>query len=227
MDENKIENEKTENTEEVLTAKETPESKAEAEKTEETDNQENLESPEDNAEPTIEDNGRSSESHASSLEDGQVASDEGEAKLAAAEARIAELEKERLYKQAEFDNYRKRIIKEKADLILNGGRKVLEAMLPVIDDLERALAHMESAEDVEAVKEGVDLIYKKFLKVMEAQGVTQMKTEGADFNTDFHEAVTQFPAPTPELKGKVIDCTEKGYMLNDTVLRFAKVVVGI
>ena len=150
-----------------------------------------------------------------------------EDKLALAEARIAELEKERLYKQAEFDNFRKRIIKEKAELILNGGRKVLEAMLPVIDDLERALQHMEKAEDVEAVKEGVDLIYKKFLKVMEAQGVTQMKTEGADFNTDFHEAVTQFPAPSDELKGKVIDCTEKGYMLNDTVLRFAKVVVGI
>ncbi len=150
-----------------------------------------------------------------------------EDKLALAEARIAELEKERLYKQAEFDNFRKRIIKEKAELILNGGRKVLEAMLPVIDDLERALQHMEKAEDVDAVKEGVDLIYKKFLKVMEAQGVTQMKTEGADFNTDFHEAVTQFPAPSDEMKGKVIDCTEKGYMLNDTVLRFAKVVVGI
>lgn len=150
-----------------------------------------------------------------------------EDKLALAEARVAELEKERLYKQAEFDNFRKRIIKEKAELILNGGRKVLEAMLPVIDDLERALQHIETAEDVKAVREGVDLIYKKFLKVMEAQGVTQMKTEGVDFNTDFHEAVTQFPAPTPELKGKVIDCTEKGYMLNDTVLRFAKVVVGI
>ena len=150
-----------------------------------------------------------------------------EDKLAAAEARIAELEKERLYKQAEFDNFRKRIIKEKAELILNGGRKVLEAMLPVIDDLERALQHMEKADDVDAVKEGVELIYKKFLKVMETQGVTQMKTDGADFNTDFHEAVTQFPAPSDELKGKVIDCTEKGYMLNDTVLRFAKVVVGI
>ena len=150
-----------------------------------------------------------------------------EEKLARAEARIAELEKERLYKQAEFDNFRKRIVKEKAELILNGGRKVLEAMLPVVDDLERALQHMQTAEDVDAVKEGVDLIYKKFLRVLEAQGVTQMKTEGADFNTDFHEAVTQFPAPTEELKGKVIDCTEKGYMLNDSVLRFAKVVVGI
>ena len=157
-----------------------------------------------------------------------------EDKLAVAEQRIQELEKERLYKQAEFDNFRKRIIKEKAELILNGGRKVLEAMLPIIDDLERALSHIgntESAENTEsteeALREGVELIYKKFLKTMEAQGVTQMKTEGADFNTDFHEAVTQFPAPSDELKGKVIDCTEKGYMLNDTVLRYAKVVVGI
>ncbi|MBO4611562.1 MAG: nucleotide exchange factor GrpE [Bacteroidaceae bacterium] len=157
-----------------------------------------------------------------------------EDKLALAEARVAELEKERLYKQAEFDNFRKRIVKEKAELILNGGRKVLEAMLPVIDDLERALSHAgntETTEQTEAtensLREGLELIYRKFLKVMEAQGVTQMKTEGADFNTDFHEAVTQFPAPSEELKGKVIDCTEKGYMLNDTVLRFAKVVVGI
>lgn len=179
------------------------EATAESEHTEETGHTEETETEETACEETIED------------------------KLTQAEARIAELEKERLYKQAEFDNFRKRIIKEKAELILNGGRKVLEAMLPVIDDLERALQHMQSAEDVEAVKEGVDLICKKFMKVMEAQGVTQMKTDGTDFNTDFHEAVTQFPAPTDELKGKVIDCTEKGYMLNDTVLRFAKVVVGI
>ena len=122
---------------------------------------------------------------------------------------------------------RKRVIAEKADLILNGGKKVLEAMLPVVDDLERAMMHMDKAEDVAAVKEGVDLIYKKFLQVLKAQGVTPMEATGADFNTDFHEAVTQFPAPNDEMKGKVIDCTEKGYMLNDSVLRFAKVVVGI
>ena len=177
---------------------------------------------------TIEESVNTENTEQAEVEEAEAPQEETiEDKLALAEARVAELEKERLYKQAEFDNFRKRIIKEKAELILNGGRKVLEAMLPVIDDLERALQHIETAEDVEAVREGVDLIYKKFLKVMEAQGVTQMKTEGVDFNTDFHEAVTQFPAPTPELKGKVIDCTEKGYMLNDTVLRFAKVVVGI
>lgn len=177
---------------------------------------------------TIEESVNTENTEQAEVEEAEAPQEETiEDKLALAEARVAELEKERLYKQAEFDNFRKRIIKEKAELILNGGRKVLEAMLPVIDDLERALQHIETAENVEAVREGIDLIYKKFLKVMEAQGVTQMKTDGVDFNTDFHEAVTQFPAPTPELKGKVIDCTEKGYMLNDTVLRFAKVVVGI
>ena len=177
---------------------------------------------------TIEESVNTENTEQAEVEEAEAPQEETiEDKLALAEARVAELEKERLNKQAEFENIRKRIIKEKAELILNGGRKVLEAMLPVIDDLERALQHIDTAEDVKAVREGVDLIYKKFLKVMEAQGVTQMKTEGVDFNTDFHEAVTQFPAPTPELKGKVIDCTEKGYMLNDTVLRFAKVVVGI
>ena len=177
---------------------------------------------------TIEESVNTENTEQAEVEEAEAPQEETiEDKLALAEARVAELEKERLYKQAEFDNFRKRIIKEKAELILNGGRKVLEAMLPVIDDLERALQHIDTAEDVKAVREGIDLIYKKFLKVMEAQGVTQMKTDGVDFNTDFHEAVTQFPAPTPELKGKVIDCTEKGYMLNDTVLRFAKVVVGI
>lgn len=147
--------------------------------------------------------------------------------LAEAQAEIQELKTKQLYKQAEFENFRKRVITEKAELILNGGRKVLEAMLPVIDDMERALEHMNRAEDVDAVREGVELIHKKFLTVMKAQGVTPMEATGTDFNTDFHEAVTQFPAPTEEMKGKVIDCTEKGYMLNDTVLRFAKVVVGI
>ncbi len=150
-----------------------------------------------------------------------------EEKLADALAEIEDLKNKALYKQAEFENYRKRVITEKADLIMNGGKKVLEAMLPVVDDMERALAHMDKAEDVEAVKEGVDLIYKKFMSTLKAQGVTPMETANADFNTDYHEAVTQFPAPTDELKGKVIDCVEHGYMINDKVLRYAKVVVGI
>ena len=150
-----------------------------------------------------------------------------EEQLEAAKAEIEALKTQQLYKQAEFENFRKRVIAEKTELILNGGRKVLAAMLPVVDDLERALEHMDKAEDTAALKEGVDLIYKKFLSTLKAQGVTPIDTKDADFNTDFHEAVTQFPAPTDEMKGKVIDCTEKGYMLNDSVLRFAKVVVGI
>lgn len=148
-------------------------------------------------------------------------------KLADAQAQIEELNTKMLYKQAEFDNYRKRVMAEKADLILNGGKKVLEAMLPVVDDLERALKNMDKFEDVEAVKEGVDLICKKFLNTLKAQGVTPIETEGADFNVDLHEAIAQIPAPTDELKGKVLDCTLKGYMLNDKVLRYAQVAVAL
>lgn len=148
-------------------------------------------------------------------------------KLADAQAEIDDLKNKMLYKQAEFENFRKRVLSEKADLILNGGKKVLESMLPVVDDLERALNNMDNAEDVAAVKEGVDLICKKFLKVLKGQGVTPIETEGADFNVDLHEAIAQIPAPTDELKGKVLDCTLKGYMLNDKVLRYAQVVVAL
>ncbi len=148
-------------------------------------------------------------------------------KLGEALLEIEEWKKKMLYKQAEFENYRKRVLAEKAELILNGGKKVLEAMLPVVDDLERALKNMDNLEDVPAVKEGVDLIYKKFLTVLKAQGVTPIETEGADFNVDLHEAIAQIPAPMDELKGKVLDCTQKGYMLNDKVLRYAQVAVAL
>lgn len=148
-------------------------------------------------------------------------------KLGEALLEIEEWKKKMLYKQAEFENYRKRVLAEKAELVLNGGKKVLEAMLPVVDDLERALKNMDSLEDVPAVKEGVDLIYKKFLSVLKAQGVTPIETEGADFNVDLHEAIAQIPAPMDELKGKVLDCTQKGYMLNDKVLRYAQVAVAL
>lgn len=150
-----------------------------------------------------------------------------EEQLEDAKAEIEDLKKQQLYKMAEFDNYRKRVMTEKADLILNGGKKVLEALLPVVDDLERALNNMDKYEDVQAVKDGVDLIYKKFLTVLNAQGVTPIETEGADFNTDLHEAIAQLPASTDELKGKVLDCTLKGYMLNDKVLRYAQVAVAL
>lgn len=147
--------------------------------------------------------------------------------LAEAQARIAELEKDRLYKQAEFDNYRKNVMKEKTDLILNGGKKVLESMLPVVDDFELALQHMGDDTDADALREGVELILKKFLQVLKSHGVEAIDTTGKDFDTDYHEAIAQFPAPTEELKGKVVDCTKKGYTMNGKVLRFAQVVVGV
>lgn len=147
--------------------------------------------------------------------------------LEAAQAEIAELKKQILYKVAEFDNYRKRVIKEKADLILNGGEKVITAILPIVDDMERALEQMRKAEDVQAVVEGIELIQKKFMGILEKQGVKPIETKDTDFDVEVHEAVAQFPAPTPEMKNKVVDCTLKGYKLNEKVIRHAQVVVGI
>lgn len=150
-----------------------------------------------------------------------------EEKLADAEAEIESLKDKYLRKVAEFDNYHKRSIKEKADLILNGGQKTIVSILPVLDDMERALKNMEKAEDVAAVLEGVELIYKKFVSILEKQGVEAIKTENADFDVDVHEAIAQIPAPNEDMKGKVIDCTLKGYKLNDKVIRHAQVVVGL
>lgn len=147
--------------------------------------------------------------------------------MEAALAEIAELKKQLLYKVAEFDNYRKRVIKEKADLILNGGEKVITAILPVMDDMERALEQMQKADDVKAVVEGVELIQKKFMGILEKQGVKSIETKDADFDVEEHEAVAQFPAPAPEMKNKIVDCTLKGYKLNEKVIRHAQVVVGI
>lgn len=146
--------------------------------------------------------------------------------LEAAEARIKELETQALYKQAEFENFRKRTIKEKADLILNGGEKTVKAILPVLDDFERAMQQAEKTDDVAALKEGMELIFKKFLKTLEGQGVQKIETEGQDFNTDFHEAVALVPGMGDDKKGKVIDCVQTGYTLNDKVIRHAKVAVG-
>lgn len=147
--------------------------------------------------------------------------------LEAAQTEIAELKKQMLYKIAEFDNYRKRVIKEKADLIMNGGEKVLTAILPVMDDMERALEQMQKAENIQAVVEGVQLIQKKFMGILEKQGVKAIETKDADFDVELHEAIAQFPAPSEEMKNKVMDCTLKGYKLNEKVIRHAQVVVGI
>ncbi len=142
------------------------------------------------------------------------------------EEQIAELKDKYLRQAAEFDNYRKRIIKEKSELILNGGENVINSLLPVIDDFERALVNMEKSEDMETLKTGVELIYQKLLKALEANGLKAIETNNADFDTDFHEAVAMIPAPSDDFKGKVVDCVQKGYKLNDKVIRHAKVAVG-
>lgn len=150
-----------------------------------------------------------------------------EEKLQDAEEEIASLKDQLLRKIAEFDNYRKRTIKEKTELILNGGEKTVIAILPVLDDMERALANMEKTEDVAAVVEGVKLIHKKFIDILGKQGVKAIDTKDATFDVDLHEAIAQLPAPTDEMKGKVMDCTLTGYKLNDKVIRHAQVVVGL
>ncbi len=147
-------------------------------------------------------------------------------KLAEAEAQIAEYKDKYLRQVAEFDNYRKRTIKEKTELILNGGSKVLEALLPVLDDLERAADNMEKSDDVATLKEGVSLILGKLEKTLSAQGLKKMETIGQSFDTDFHEAIALVPAQEEAQKNHVIDCVQTGYLLNDKVLRHAKVVVG-
>ena len=150
-----------------------------------------------------------------------------EDKLAAAETKVAELQDKYLRQVAEFDNYRKRTIKEKAELILKGAEKTITAILPILDDMERALKNMDKMEDVAAVKEGVDLIFQKFVKILGEQGVKKIETENADFNTDLHEAIAQVPAPSDEMKGKIIDCVKTGYTLNEKVIRHSQVAVGL
>lgn len=161
------------------------------------------------------------------LNEEEQKSETEEDKLAAAETKIAELQDKYLRQVAEFDNYRKRTVKEKAELILNGGERTITALLPILDDMERALKNMDKMEDVAAVKEGVELIFQKFIKTLGEQGVKRIETEEADFNTDLHEAIAQVPAPSDELKGKVIDCVKTGYTLNDKVIRHAQVAVGL
>ena len=125
---------------------------------------------------------------------------------------------------AEFDNYKKRTLKEKSELILNGSEKTISTILPILDDFERALA--DKTEDPKTIKEGFDLIFKKFLKALETLGVNKIETDDADFNVDYHEAIAMVPGMGDDKKGKVIDCVQTGYKLNDKVLRHAKVAVG-
>ncbi len=146
--------------------------------------------------------------------------------LEAANEEIEQLKDKFLRTVAEFENYKKRTLKEKTELILNGAEKTVDAFLPVVDDFERALTTAEKADDVAALKEGMELIYKKFMKTLEGLGVKKIETEDADFDVDYHEAVAMVPAADDDKKGKVIDCIQTGYTLNDKVIRHAKVAVG-
>ncbi|WP_455672504.1 nucleotide exchange factor GrpE [Phocaeicola sp.] len=146
--------------------------------------------------------------------------------LADAQKTIEEQHDKYLRLSAEFDNYRKRTMKEKAELIKNGGEKTITAILPVLDDLERAVKTMETSDDVKAMREGVELIYNKFLKTLSQEGLQKIETEGKEFNTDYCEAIALVPAPSEDQKGKILDCVQTGYTLNDKVIRHAKVVVA-
>ena len=146
--------------------------------------------------------------------------------LEKAQDEIAELKNQLLYKVAEFENYRKRTLKERAELILNGGEKFITSILPVLDDMERAIENGAKTDDPEVLREGMSLIYQKFMKTLESQGVSKIDTTDADFDTDLHEAVAMVPGMGDDKKGKVIDCLQQGYKLNDKVIRHAKVAVG-
>lgn len=147
-----------------------------------------------------------------------------EEQLEAAKKEVEQYKDKYLRAVAEFDNYRKRTLKEKAELLLNGSEKAVCAFLPILDDFERAIA--DKTEDVNAIKEGVQIIFNKFNKALESLGVRKIETEGKDFDVDFHEAVAMVPGMGDDKKGKVIDCVQTGYQLNDKVIRHAKVAVG-
>lgn len=163
---------------------------------------------------------------AEAAEEQQEVADPVMQELEAAKATIEEQKDKYLRLSAEFDNYRKRTLKEKAELIKNGGEKAISAILPILDDLERALQNMQKADDVKAMYEGIDLIYQKFLKGLSQEGLQKMEPVGEVFDTDYHEAVALVPAPSENQKGKVLDCVQTGYKLNDKVIRHAKVVVA-
>ena len=146
--------------------------------------------------------------------------------LVKAQEEIEELKDKWLRSVAEFENYRKRTLKERAELILNGGEKVITAILPILDDMERAIENGAKTDDPEVLREGMTLIHQKFLKILEAQGVSKIESKDADFDTDVHEAVAMVPGMGNDKKGKVIDCLQEGYKLNDKVIRHAKVAVG-
>ncbi len=190
---------------------------------EEIDNQESTESVE-NVDGLNDEQAQSQAEENQADEDSENSSEQDE--LSVVKNELEELKDKHLRLQAEFDNYRRRTLKEKAELISSAGEKVLKDLLPVIDDLDRAMESTATAQDVAAVREGLDLIVNKFQNFLKNNGVSEIEAKEQDFDADKHEAVTKFPAPSEDLKGKVIDVVQKGYTLNGKVMRFAKVVVG-
>lgn len=159
-------------------------------------------------------------------EDKKSKKDQSEEKIESLGTELLELKDKHIRLQAEFDNYRKRTMKEKMDLVKTGGESVIVNILPVIDDFERALMAFSEMEDDDPLKTGITLIYSKFQEFLKQNGISEIDAKEKDFDTDLHEAITKIPAPTEELKGKVVDVIQKGYLMNEKVIRFSKVVIG-
>ena len=193
------------------------------------DNKENKEMDQDTvAGENAENNVTVDDNFAADTEDTQAEEEVNdlENRMAELETELDKQKKEYLFLAAEFDNYRKRTLREKAEIIKNGGENVLKGLLPIVDDFERGLKAAEADTDAGSVLEGMQLIYNKLVKYMESMGVKEMKSTGEAFDADFHEAIAQIPAPSEDMKGKVLDTVQKGYMINDKVLRHAKVAVA-
>lgn len=190
------------------------------------DMEKNIEINDENVDKNVvsEENTENASAKADNSADEMTAEPTIEEQLEAAKKEVEQYKDKYLRAVAEFDNYRKRTLKEKAELLLNGSEKTVCAFLPILDDFERAIA--DKTEDVNAIKEGMQIIFNKFNKTLESLGVKKIETEGKDFDVDFHEAVAMVPGMGDDKKGKVIDCVQTGYQLNDKVIRHAKVAVG-
>ena len=208
------------NTEEQITDKEQIDDNQTDEKLSENDSQN------DSQTTNSEDNAIDSDKKSEQTEENVENPENSEKSEEDFEAKYNELSDRYLRLMAEFDNYRKRTLKEKMELTKTGGEDVLKGILPVVDNMERAIKSLETAKDMDAVKEGIDLIYKKFQEFLTSKGLKEIEAIGLELDTDVHEAVTKFPAPSEEMKGKIIDVIEKGYTLDGKVVRYAKVVVG-
>lgn len=192
------------------------------------DIEKNIEINDENVDKNVvsEENTENASAKADNSADEMTAEPTIEEQLEAAKKEVEQYKDKYLRAVAEFDNYRKRTLKEKAELILNGSEKAIAAVLPILDDMERAIANGEKTEDLNVLREGMSLIYTKFQKVLESIGVKEIETADADFDTDVHEAIAMVPGMGDDKKGKVLDCVQKGYKLNDKVIRHAKVAVG-